>query len=577
MFCRGLWPGLVDLDENHDIWSQRRSTRVNAVCNREVGTTNGLNSERKRDRHIVILRELNSPKVSQLIGASRRGACTKWRLWRRLTMKAKLALLLAGVALVAGIALAGTQAGTAEVETQVLNAAQSSEGTPESEPEAVSAQETTPISAALQAAAPSPETIIITDVPVRDGAIPDQAPEGFETGWDIEDVQLTYDSVTDDLHIVVNSFGILGDPEGNGDPSAWAPEWDAVGLNGVDEPDLGGAEHVTVVLDLDQDGAGDLIAGVPQGRDISEFSINRLVPGTDPAPFFVFAFGEELTNNIGMVPTEAPTEANPDLEFTIANLSTLSVGDGRLDFGINAFAGSGVDGNIGEDNLAAAGSFIEVPISADLGDQVFLDENNNGINDPVEPGIPNVTVNLLDETGALFDVTDTDANGNFGFVVPPGTFTVEFVAPNGFSTTSQFTGTDTAVDSNADPSTGRSEPVTLAAGEQDLTIDAGLVEFVPSPGISIEKATNGQDADDAPGVELIVGETAQFTFVVRNTGNVVIGETFVVDDVLGFICQIAGIPVDGAETCTTTAVVACLLYTSPSPRDRQKSRMPSSA
>ena len=26
-----------------------------------------------------------------------------------------------------------------------------------------------------------------------------------------------------------------------------------------------------------------------------------------------------------------------------------------------------------------------------------------------------------------------------------------------------------------------------------------------------------------------------------------------------------------------TAIVACLLYTSPSPRDRQKSRMPSSA
>ena len=480
-------------------------------------------------------------------------------------MKSKLALLLAGVALIAGIALASNP-GTAAVETQVLNAAQSSEGSEaeasaassdvaEPDAETAAAQETAAIGTALQAAPTTPETIIITDVPVRDGAIPEQAPEGFETGWDIEDVQLTYDSVTDELHVLVNSFGILGDPEGNGDPSAWAPEWDAVGLNGVDEPDLGGAEHVTVVLDLDQDGAGDLIAGVPQGRDISEFSINRLVPGTDPAPFFVFAFGEELTNNIGTVPTEAPTAANPDLEFTITNLSTLSAGDGRLDFGINAFAGSGVDGNIGEDNLAAAGSFIAVPIDADLGDQVFLDENNNGINDPGESGIPNVTVNLLDDTGALFDVTDTDANGNFGFVVPPGTFTVEFVAPDGLSPTSQFTGTDTAVDSNADPATGRSEPVTLAAGEQNLTIDAGLVEFVPAPGISIEKATNGQDADDAPGIELIVGETAEFTFVVSNTGNVPLADITVNDDVLGFICQITGLDVGGSETCVTTAVV----------------------
>ena len=33
----------------------------------------------------------------------------------------------------------------------------------------------------------------------------------------------------------------------------------------------------------------------------------------------------------------------------------------------------------------------------------------------------------------------------------------------------------------------------------------------------------------------------------------------------------------GGKTCDLRKLMACLLYTSPSPRDRQKSRMPSSA
>ena len=57
--------------------------------------------------------------------------------------------------------------------------------------------------------------------------------------------------------------------------------------------------------------------------------------------------------------------------------------------------------------------------------------------------------------------------------------------------------------------------------------------------------------------------------------------------------EIAGVPIDGGpdaflvrepemkELCSSLGIadelVACLLYTSPSPRDRQKSRMPSSA
>ena len=445
----------------------------------------------------------------------------------------KFALLLAGGLLIAGVAFAQTQSGTT-VETEVLNASERVDGTQLQTGQAVDA------------------TVVIPDMPIRDGAIPPQAPAGFETGWDIEDVSVTYDSANDELLVVLSSHGIIGDPEGNGDPSSWAPEWDAAGLPGTDEPDLGGLEHAVVTFDLNQDGSGDVIAGVPQSQDISSFSISSMTPGFDPVPFIAFAFGAPLS---GEVPTAAPDADNPDIEFTIANFSTIVAGDTSLDFGINAFLGSGSDGNIGEDTLAAPGTFEAVVLGAELGDQVFLDENSDGINDPSEPGIPDVTVNLLDEGGNVIDTMVTDQDGNFLFMTGPGTFNLEFIAPPGLSFTEQFQGTDDSADSNADPMTGLANPVTVAPGESLLTIDAGLVEFVPAPSIDIEKATNGQDADDAPGIELVVGETATFTFVVTNTGNVDLADVAVTDNVLGDICTIGNLAVGASDTCETTAVV----------------------
>ena len=497
-------------------------------------------------------------------------------------MRTKLTLFLAGAMLLAGIAIANTD-NSAEVETQVLDTTQSIEdaaapqtaaadesdtATADEQPKASEA-EVTPaqqefIGTALQAVADDPQTIVLTDMPVRDGAIPPQAPEGFFTGHDIEDLQLTYNPVTDELTVLLRSFGIIGDVEGNGDPSTFAQEFIDAGLPGTDIADLGGGEHAVIAFDLDQDGFTDVVAGVSQARDISEFlisSINVLeVPGFgtirfDSNPFDEGAFGETLTDNFGTIPTVAPNADNPDLEFSIANFSALVPGDGGLDFGVNAFLGSSVDGNIGEDTLVGAGSFVSVALDAEIGDEVFLDENADGINDPGEPGVPGVTVNLLDEAGTVVDTTTTDDDGNFLFTTPPGVFIVEFVPPAGFDITRPLQGQDPSVDSNATPLTGRSEPVVLNPGDSDLTIDAGLLQFIPAPGIDIEKATNGVDADTAPGVELIVGEVATFTFVATNTGNVDLADVSINDDVLGPICGIENLAVGASETCETTATV----------------------
>ena len=119
---------------------------------------------------------------------------------------------------------------------------------------------------------------------------------------------------------------------------------------------------------------------------------------------------------------------------------------------------------------------------AGLGDFVWEDLNGNGIQEPGEPGVADVGVNLLDENGnPVLDAngdaitTTTDENGAYKFEeLEPGRYIVEFVSPEGYDPTHPDLGGDDALDSDADESTGRTAVIDLEAGEFDSTIDAGL-------------------------------------------------------------------------------------------------------
>ncbi|RIK44349.1 MAG: hypothetical protein DCC55_02590 [Chloroflexi bacterium] len=113
---------------------------------------------------------------------------------------------------------------------------------------------------------------------------------------------------------------------------------------------------------------------------------------------------------------------------------------------------------------------------ASLGDYVWEDLNRNGLQDPGEPDIPNVPVTLLDcaTPPNVLDTTTTNGGGFYLFDdLNPGCYEVQFGRPSGFVFTDRNVGLNDTIDSNADPATGRSGQVTLVAGEQNLTIDAG--------------------------------------------------------------------------------------------------------
>ena len=110
-----------------------------------------------------------------------------------------------------------------------------------------------------------------------------------------------------------------------------------------------------------------------------------------------------------------------------------------------------------------------------IGDHLWLDQNENGIKDDGENGIAGQTVNLLNSDGSVYLTTATDANGDYLFDhVIAGDYSVEFTAPPGYQFTLQDVGSDVQIDSDVDPQTGRTSQFTLTANQQITDIDAGL-------------------------------------------------------------------------------------------------------
>ena len=118
---------------------------------------------------------------------------------------------------------------------------------------------------------------------------------------------------------------------------------------------------------------------------------------------------------------------------------------------------------------------------AALGNYVWLDNDADGQQDGGEPGVANVAVQLFQGI-TLVASTVTDGTGLYLFPnLDPSTYTVKFVLPFNHTFTLHNTGSD-VTDSDADNLTGMSQAVTLAPGEVNLTVDAGL-KYTPPGGL----------------------------------------------------------------------------------------------
>jgi hypothetical protein len=256
---------------------------------------------------------------------------------------------------------------------------------------------------------------------VGDVGLPANKPNGTISGWDMVDLRLTYNATTDTLYVGINTFGIAGDADGNGDPggtSAWL-----AANGGTDVANLGGTETIAVYFDLDKNGTFDVIAGVSGSTNVSGFTVANFAG----SPWYPSgAFGTALPTHTGSYHAN-PSAAKPDFEFTITNFSTLPASDASVGgFIVWAFMGSIQDDGIGEDyinyqqNPHTTATIVSSAAAVASGGSVSLNVTETN---PVGPYSMNVTspqvaltkngspLATLNKASTYYTNGDTDGNG----------------------------------------------------------------------------------------------------------------------------------------------------------------------
>jgi uncharacterized repeat protein (TIGR01451 family) len=140
-----------------------------------------------------------------------------------------------------------------------------------------------------------------------------------------------------------------------------------------------------------------------------------------------------------------------------------------------------------------AGMYLPVSI----GNYVWQDSNGNGLQDSSESGISGVTVKLLNAGGSVLEQTQTNNAGDYSFTnLVPGTYVVQFIAPGGYDFTTQGVGSNVAINSAANQSTGKSNAITLTSGQTDNNVDAGMYKAASVSGYDFVDYNNDGNFDE---------------------------------------------------------------------------------
>ena len=221
-----------------------------------------------------------------------------------------------------------------------------------------------------------------------------------------------------------------------------------------------------------------------------------------------------------------PNAANGQILISWYDVNPLNIGSGvLLDLNFNYLHGSSnldfvntsceiadtgatvlnINYTNGKVNATAA-SIIPATVSG----KVWFDENNDGINNNGEKGVPWVTVNLFNCSGMWLKWALTDSTGNYKFdSLAAGSYYVTFDLIDGnkvYKFTVQNAGSDSSLNSHAaqlTDSTGQTDCVTLLSGEDYSYLNAGVV-YKNSPPPSAMGSIGDfvwKDADPNDGVQ----------------------------------------------------------------------------
>jgi protocatechuate 3,4-dioxygenase beta subunit len=330
--------------------------------------------------------------------------------------------------------------------------------------------------------------------------------------------------------------------------------------------------------DLDADGQQD--AGEPGVQGVTVTLYNNGADGLPGTPDDMVV-GVTTTDNNGGYSFVGLADGNYNVKFTnlpagYAFTDKDAAGSTAAN-GSDASKESGRTGTIALDPTGASSAGINDPnvdagivtTRAALGNYVWLDTNGDGVQDASEKGISGVTVILYAADGVtVVASTVTDADGKYYFGnLNPGTYVVGFsTLPSNLTFTTQNMPGDNANNTNSDanPITGLTAPVTLVAGQTNLTVDAGLkpTEYASVGNLVWNDLDNDgvQDADEAgiPGILVTLYDATTNlpvgTAITDGNGNYLISKIPVANAGTSFYIIFGNLPATATFTVQTSNV-----------------------
>ena len=302
-----------------------------------------------------------------------------------------------------------------------------------------------------------------------------------------------------------------------------------------------------------------------------------------------------LFNNVGVQVASTVTDGSGNYLFVGLAAGTYSVGFINLPTGYSYTTTNvdalGIDGTDNSDVNVATGRTNNITVNASnanatyvdagiisnpiasqnttgsIGDKVWNDINNNGIQDAGELGVAGVVVTLYAADGiTIVATTTTNALGNYTFTnIVAGAYVVGFSnLPAGYVFSSPNQGTDYTTDSDADIATGKTVTILLQSGQSNLTVDAGVHNTVSTASVGDKvwydiNADGIQDANEpgTPGVSVYLFNSIGVlvaTTVTDNNGNYLFTDVAPVKYTIAFDNLPAGFKATDKNTAGSDAI-----------------------
>ena len=237
--------------------------------------------------------------------------------------------------------------------------------------------------------------------------------------------------------------------------------WSDTLANGIQDADEVGFDGpVTINL---HDSSGNIVQTTQTNHDGS-YKFEDVAPGTYEIDFI-------LEDGYHFTEQDAGDDDTKDSDVDSTGKARFTITSGEV---MNVAAGVTVLASVGPN-------------------QVFEDSNGNGLQDEGEPGLPDVVIHLVDESGNRVATTTSDANGEYEFQeIPPGSYSIQVELEDGTSFSPKVDGGNQITQVDDQPH-GTSPVAELSVGTQENTWDVGLIQPV-SVGNKVWNDLNGKSS-----------------------------------------------------------------------------------